>query len=226
MRPALLAALLIGLAWAAWMLAADARRVHRLKSANPPTTSLIRYFEAKSGRSPDFRLTAWAAYEHIPKGVKQAFLAREDPRFLEHTGFYWFDIARAAIDNLEAGKFVRGGSTVSQQLAKNLFLNPERSWSRKAHETVLTYLLERTLDKRRILELYLNVIELADGVYGCAAAAQHYFGKHCHELTDDEGIYLAARTTNPATPARKEEREARRLVVERLRTSYRLINLP
>jgi len=125
-------------------------------------------------RRPDARLSyRWVPYERISVELKRAMIAAEDAKFVDHEGFDWEGIELALDKNLRRGRVVAGGSTISQQLAKNLFLSPERSYWRKGEEAILTVMLEAILDKRRILELYLNVIEWGNGVFGCDAAAWH-----------------------------------------------------
>jgi len=120
----------------------------------------------------------WVPYARISVHLKRAVVVAEDARFLDHEGFDWQSIQLAMAKNEERGKLVAGASTISQQLAKNLFLSGERSWIRKAEEAAITWMLEHTLSKRRILELYLNVAEWGDGgVFGAEAAARHHFGR-------------------------------------------------
>ena len=118
----------------------------------------------------------WVPYARISTQLKRAMIAAEDARFTEHGGFDWDGIRNAIEKNRKAGEIVGGGSTITQQLAKNLFLSPARSYWRKAEEAVVTVLLEAMLPKQRIFELYLNVIEWGNGVFGAEAAAQRYFG--------------------------------------------------
>ena len=118
----------------------------------------------------------WVPYARISTQLKRAMIAAEDARFTEHGGFDWDGISNAFEKNRKSGRVVGGGSTITQQLAKNLFLSPARSYWRKAEEAVVTVLLEAMLPKQRILELYLNVIEWGNGVFGAEAAAQRYFG--------------------------------------------------
>src|SRR3990172_3952906 len=118
----------------------------------------------------------WVPYGRISLNLKRAIIAAEDAKFLDHEGFDWDSIAKAYEKNLKKGKIVSGGSTITQQLAKNLFLSGERTWWRKAQEAVITVMLETIMSKRRILEIYLNVIEWGSGVFGAEAAAQHHFG--------------------------------------------------
>lgn len=147
---------------------------------------------------PDARLKHfWVDYPRIADPLKRAVLVAEDARFNEHEGFDFAAIKKALEKNRQRGKVVAGGSTISQQLAKNLFLTGERSKLRKAQEAVITVMLEQILDKERILEIYLNVIEWGDGVFGAEAAARHYFSKSAQQLTAWEAARLAAMVPRP-----------------------------
>src|ERR1051325_4328124 len=127
--------------------------------------------------NPGARLQyVWVPYQRISVQLKRAMIAAEDARFVEHEGFDWEGIQHAIDKNLKKGRVVAGGSTISQQLAKNLFLSGERSYWRKGEEALITVMLEAILDKRRIFEIYLNVIEWGTGVFGSEAAARHYYG--------------------------------------------------
>jgi len=139
----------------------------------------------------------WVPYARISNHLKRAMIAAEDAKFLEHAGFDWEGIDNAREKNLKSGRVVAGGSTITQQLAKNLFLSQSRSWLRKGQEAVITLMLEALLDKRRIFELYLNVIEWGNGVFGAEAAAQHYFGVSAARLSAEQGARLAAMAPNP-----------------------------
>lgn len=139
----------------------------------------------------------WIAYEHIAPALKQAVVVAEDARFVDHAGIDWEAVERALRQNLRADRIVRGGSTISQQLAKNLFLSEHQTYLRKAREATLALLIERTLDKRRILELYLNLIEWGDGIFGAEAAARHYYGVSASQLSRWQAAMLAARIPRP-----------------------------
>lgn len=139
----------------------------------------------------------WRAYPDISANLKKALIASEDAAFAEHSGFDWNGIRNAIKRNEKSGKIKGGGSTISQQLAKNLFLNESRSYFRKAEEAVLTSMLEATTDKDRLYELYLNVIEWGYGIYGAEAAAQHWHRKSAAELTKAQAAELAARVPRP-----------------------------
>ncbi|HKX38241.1 MAG TPA: monofunctional biosynthetic peptidoglycan transglycosylase [Burkholderiales bacterium] len=160
----------------------------------PGTTAFMdRYLE-----NPRAKLRyQWVPYERISEHLKRAVVAAEDARFLDHEGFDWEAIQKAMQKNEKRGKVVAGASTISQQLAKNLFLSGSRSWPRKAQEAIITWMMERTLSKRRILELYLNLAEWGEGVFGAEAAARHHFGIPAAALTADQAAYLAAILPSP-----------------------------
>ena len=208
-------------------------RVFMLRSGNPSSTSLIdtRIKEAKAKGQQPRREQTWVSLEKISPNLQRAVLAGEDTNFLTHRGFDYEAIQKAFeqaqresareakaegenddwLPNLP--EFKRGGSTISQQLAKNLYLSSQRSILRKGQEAALTIMLERTLTKRRILEIYLNVIEWGDGIYGAEAASQRYFRKSASALTASEAAYLSAMIPNPRTvfnPQVNPRRVARR----------------
>ena len=139
----------------------------------------------------------WVPYERISNNVKRAMIAAEDAKFVDHEGFDWDGIQRALEKNERRGRVVAGGSTITQQLAKNLFLTPTRSYVRKGQEAVITLMLEALLPKRRIFEIYLNVIELGSGVFGVEAASRHYFSTSAAALSPAQGARLAAMAPNP-----------------------------
>ena len=139
----------------------------------------------------------WVPYARISIHLKRALIAAEDAKFVDHEGFDWDGIQVAFDKNRKRGKTVAGGSTITQQLAKNLFLSPTKSYARKAEEALITLMLEATLDKERILELYLNVIEWGSGVFGAEAAAQRYFNLHAADLSAEQAARLAAMAPNP-----------------------------
>jgi monofunctional biosynthetic peptidoglycan transglycosylase len=134
----------------------------------------------------------WVRLNRISPHLQRAVLAAEDARFLLHRGVDWQGLKEAVAIDLEAGEFTHGGSTITQQLAKNLYLSTDRSFARKAKEAWIARSLERHLGKRRIFEIYLNVAEWGNGVYGAEAAARHHFGKPAADLTDAEAALLAA----------------------------------
>lgn len=139
----------------------------------------------------------WVNYNQISIHIKQAVIAAEDAKFIDHEGFDWEGIEKAYEKNKRRKKIVAGGSTISQQLAKNLFLSNQRTPWRKIEETVITLMLETILSKQRILEIYLNVIEWGNNVYGIEAASQRYFSAHAKELNSFQSAKLASMIPNP-----------------------------
>ena len=208
-------------------------RVSGLRSENPVTTSLMeaRIREAKARGEEPKRMEIWMPLDRISPNLQRAVLAGEDTNFMTHNGFDYQAIQKAWDQALrEAAKeaqkegenddwlpnipeFKRGASTISQQLVKNLYLSSQRSFFRKGQEAILTVFLEHQLSKRRILELYVNVIEWGDGIYGAEAAAQYYFHKSAAALNANEAAYLSAMIPNPRTvfnPRVNPRRVARR----------------
>ena len=169
------------------------------RAVAPHQTAFMRMRMAQlADTRPEVRLDyRWTAYPHISVNLKKALIASEDANFAGHEGFDWNGIKNAMRRNEKSGKVRAGGSTISQQLAKNLFLNESRSYFRKAEEAVLTSMLEATTDKDRLYELYLNVIEWGYGIYGAEAAAQHWHRKSAAELTKAQAAELAARVPRP-----------------------------
>lgn len=165
----------------------------------PGRTSFMTYRMAElRARQPDARLRyQWVPYERISPHLKRALIAAEDAKFVDHEGFDWEGIQLAIEKNRKRGRAVAGGSTITQQLAKNLFLTPERSYGRKAQEAVITLMLETMLSKERILELYLNVIEWGNGIFGAEAAARRYYGIPAAQLSAPQAARLAAMAPNP-----------------------------
>ena len=139
----------------------------------------------------------WVPYAKISNHLKRAILVAEDDKFADHEGFDWEGIQKAREKNQKKGKVVAGGSTISQQLAKNLFLSGERSLFRKTEEAIITVMMEWMMEKERILELYLNLIEWGDGVFGAEAAARHYFGVGAGQLSVEQAAKLAAMVPRP-----------------------------
>jgi monofunctional biosynthetic peptidoglycan transglycosylase len=183
-------ALLLALVYEAWVFA----QVWRPRAHNPETTTFIQQEPARlQAKNPRRKLRPQGvAYETIPPHLKRAVLPAEDQSFLAHRGFDWDAIREAYKRTQREKRSIHGGSTITQQLAKNLFLSPQRSYMRKAQEAVITVMLEAALFKRRILEICLNVIEWGDGVYGAEAAAQHYFGISAAQLDAEQSARLAA----------------------------------
>lgn len=139
----------------------------------------------------------WVDYEKISDHLKRALIAAEDANFVDHEGFDWEGIQKAYEKNLRKGKIVAGGSTISQQLAKNLFLSTKRTPWRKGEEAIITVMMEKVMDKKRIFEIYLNVIEWGNGVFGAEAAARHYFHVSAAQLSAPQAAKLAAMVPNP-----------------------------
>ncbi len=139
----------------------------------------------------------WVPYERISIHLKRAIIAAEDAKFVDHEGFDWEGMQKALEKNQKKGRFVAGGSTISQQLAKNLFLTPTKSYFRKVEEAIITLMLENLWSKRRIFEVYLNVIEWGNGVFGAEAAARHYYNSNAAQLGPDQAARLAGMVPNP-----------------------------
>lgn len=209
--------------------------ISKLQKENPQTTSMMeaRATEARDEGKEPRKYQIWVSIDQISPNLQKAVLAGEDARFFEHNGFDWDAIQKAWEEaQKEAEKeakeegdndendwipplpsFKRGASTITQQLAKNLYLSEERSFLRKGREAVITYFLERNLSKRRILEIYLNVIEWGDGIYGAEAAARTYFKKSASSLTPQEAAYLSAMIPSPLNvfnPKKNPKRVVRR----------------
>jgi monofunctional biosynthetic peptidoglycan transglycosylase len=192
------------------------RQVWRLREHNPDTTAFMQNGLERLQTSNPMALLEhrWVPYEQISEHLKRAVIAAEDQRFLDHEGFDVGAIQEAYERNARGGRIRHGASTISQQLARNLFLSPRRTYLRKAQEAVITTMIEHVLSKRRILEVYLNVIEWGSGIYGAEAAAQHYYGLAAADLEAEEAARLAAMipsprlyTRNPSTPYLEERTE-------------------
>jgi monofunctional biosynthetic peptidoglycan transglycosylase len=209
--------------------------ISKLKTENPSTSSMIefRLSEARSEGKEPRKYMIWQPISQISPNLQRAVLAGEDARFFEHNGFDWEAIEKAWDEAVKEGEkeakaegdydpndwippmpsFKRGASTVTQQLAKNLYLSVDRNFLRKGREALYTYFLERELSKKRIFEVYLNVIEWGDGVYGAEAAARVYFNKSASQLSPPEAAYLAAMIPSPLNvfnPKKNPKRVARR----------------
>lgn len=139
----------------------------------------------------------WRNYDNISTYFKQAIVAAEDAKFMQHHGFDWDGMRFALERNKDKGKVVAGGSTISQQLAKNLFLFNKRSFVRKGQEAVATWMMERIWSKQRILEVYINSVEFGENIYGVEAASQHYFGISSRSMSREQAAFLAALLPNP-----------------------------
>ncbi|MET0753871.1 MAG: biosynthetic peptidoglycan transglycosylase [Pyrinomonadaceae bacterium] len=207
----------------------------KLRTENPTTTSMIEYriSEAKQENREPRKYMVWMPIEQISPHLQRAVLAGEDTHFFEHHGFDWDAINKAWEEAQKEGEkeakeegdydpndwippmpsFKRGASTITQQLSKNLYLSEERSFFRKGREAAITYFLERNLSKKRILEIYLNVIEWGDGIYGAEAASRTYFKKSASALTQQEAAYLSAMIPSPLNvfnPQKNPKRVVRR----------------
>jgi monofunctional glycosyltransferase len=196
--------------------------VRPLKTTNPTSTAFmaLRDSEARAGGRPPRRVQRWAAYRNISQDLKRAVLVAEDDAFWQHEGVDLEQLQESLEADWARGRFVRGGSTITQQLAKNLYLSPSKNPLRKLRELFIARRLEAELKKARILELYLNVIEWGDGVYGVDAAARTYFHISAAELGPTESALLAAAIVNPRllNPARPTTRLVRRqqLILRRM----------
>lgn len=169
-----------------------------LRFINPPITWLmvLRSIELKREGSERKLTKTWMAYDTLSDNLKRAAIAGEDARFMAHWGFDREAIADAYRRNKDGGR-LRGGSTISQQTAKNVFLWPRRSWVRKGFETYFTVLIELLWGKKRILEVYLNVMETGNGLFGAEAATQYYYGKSAESLTKRQAALIIAILPNP-----------------------------
>lgn len=209
--------------------------ISRLRNENPATSSMIefRISEAVAAGKEPKKAVIWTPIDQISPHLQRAVLAGEDSRFFQHNGFDWDAIQKAWDEAVKEGEkeakeegdfdpddwipplpsFKRGASTVTQQLAKNLFLSEDRNFLRKGREALYTYFLERELSKKRILEIYLNLIEWGDGIYGAEAASRYYFKKNSSDLTKDEAAFLSAMIPSPLNvfnPAKNRKRVIRR----------------
>ncbi len=202
-----------------WLTLPDVRP---LQTTNPPTTAFmeLRADEARRlGRSPR-RMQRWVSYSHISPDLKRAVLVAEDDAFWQHEGVDFEQMQESLEADWARGRWVRGGSTITQQLAKNLYLSPSKNPLRKLRELVIARRLEAELKKARIFELYLNVIEWGDGIYGAEAAARTYFGMPSASIGPNESALLAAAIVNPRVlnPGRPSARLLRRqqLILRRM----------
>lgn len=173
--------------------------IHRLKTEAPGETALMRQrVREAEDDGKQLKITrSWVPLAKLPKHVINAIVVAEDGTFFSHTGFDWYEVQESIEKNIKRGRAVRGASTITQQLAKNLYLSTSKDPVRKAKEALITVLLERALSKNRILELYLNVIEWGRGIFGIESAAQTYFGKSASNLTLEEATRLAAVIPSP-----------------------------
>jgi monofunctional biosynthetic peptidoglycan transglycosylase len=198
------------LRFAAWLAVAAAAiflavqlsflaRVWWWNDHDPSTTAFMQArLETLRALDPQAKLQhAWVPYDRISANLKRAIVVAEDSKFVDHEGFDWEAIEKAREKNRRKGKVVAGGSTISQQLAKNLFLSGARTPWRKGQEALITVMIEHMMDKRRILEIYLNVIEWGEGVFRAEAAARHYYGVSALALGPEPAARLAAMVPNP-----------------------------
>ena len=168
-------------------------KIYQFRDINPMYTSLMEYQIGEQAK--DIQIS-WASYNSISNDLKRAVIAAEDDKFIQHQGYDWESIENAIYKNLKQKKKV-GGSTISQQLAKNLFLNSEKKISRKLNEFVITFFIEMILSKKRILEIYLNVIEWGNKTYGVHAASKKYFSIKPSDLNALQSAKLASMINNP-----------------------------
>ncbi len=191
----------VGLGYAVYLLLGlppreEARALAR-KNPGPTRVMRQREEEARKAKRAPRRLQTWVPLPRVSRHLIHAVLVAEDPNFFGHEGVDWEAIKESVETDVKKGRFARGGSTITQQLAKNLFFTTRKSLTRKLREFLVARWLEEDLTKRRILELYLNVIEWGDGVYGCEAAAELYYGKPAAELNETEAAGLAAMIPSP-----------------------------
>jgi monofunctional biosynthetic peptidoglycan transglycosylase len=173
--------------------------VRVLAKENPKTTAFmqLRIREAEDEGLKFAIRHRWVPYGQISQHLKRAVVVTEDAAFFDHEGIDLDEIKASLERNWEEGRFARGASTITQQLAKNLYLSPSRNPVRKLRELFITRRLEAALTKRRILEIYLNVIEWGDGIFGCEAAARAYFGRSAADLSREEAALMAGAIINP-----------------------------
>jgi monofunctional biosynthetic peptidoglycan transglycosylase len=218
---------IVALAYLAWETARWPN-VTALAVRPPRTTAFIerhRALEREAGRSGRVQWT-WVPYGRIAIPLKRAVVVAEDASFFAHRGFATAEIREAIDKAVREFDLPRGASTITQQLAKNLWLSPSRNPLRKGKEAMLTWQLERALSKRRILELYLNVVEFGPGIYGAEAASRRYFGKPAADLTDDEAAALAAGLPRPSVWHPGVQTRAYRRYIDDIRRRMERIALP
>ncbi len=194
-RRGLLALLALVLGYQLWIFA----HVWWWVNHNPANSAFMdERLDVLQQNNPDAELHhKWVPYAKISGNLKRALIAAEDARFLSHDGFDWEGIQLAAEKNLKKGRIVAGGSTISQQLAKNLFLSGSRTPWRKLEEAIITVMLEKMMPKHRILEIYMNVIEWGNGIFGAQAAAHYYYHSSAATLSPAQAAKLAAMVPNP-----------------------------
>jgi monofunctional glycosyltransferase len=228
-RKVVLAGLVALLAYAFYVFwgLPDRTAVRALAKRNPGKTAVMRQREdeARALKRRPRTLQTWVPLSRVSRSLLQAVIVAEDAKFFGHGGVDWQALQASLEKNLERRRFAQGGSTITQQLAKNLFFSTQKSITRKLRELIVTGWLEDELRKTRILEIYLNVIEWGDGVYGCEAAAQRYYGKSAANLTPEEAAGLAAmipnpRRINPRVDAARHARAQRRVLWLMARAGY------
>ena len=193
--------ILVQLWFFAWVM------VWKVTEPGPTQFMKIRLAELQK-KNPGAKLQqTWVSYGFISPNLKRALIAAEDSKFMQHQGFDFDGIQKAFEKNEKRGRIAAGGSTITQQLAKNLFLWPEKSFVRKAEEALITLMIENTWSKRRILEVYMNEIEWGTGIFGAEAAARHYFGISANELNEYQAAMLASMVPSPQYYDRKGETE-------------------
>jgi monofunctional biosynthetic peptidoglycan transglycosylase len=192
--------------------------VAQLKQRNPKSTAFMELrdeeYRKKGGRAP--RQQVWISYGAISEHLKKAVVISEDAAFFSHKGIDFGELKKSFQKNWETLSFARGGSTITMQLARNLYLSPSKNPLRKAREIVIAYQLEHHLSKTRIFEIYLNVVEWGRNIYGADAAARHYFGKSASALDPLEGATLAALLPNPRMAKERSIVNRRNLILSRL----------
>lgn len=208
------AAALVLVAWLAWTWITWPD-VSSLQTTNPESTAFINRYREARREAGESDAVAWSPvpYDRISPNLARAVISSEDTEFFFHDGFSSHELGESIRKAIREREAPRGASTMSQQLVKNLWLSPSRSLTRKLREATLTRQLEKSLSKKRILELYLNVVEFGPGIYGAEAAAQHYFGKPAAQLTLREGALMAAGLPRPRSwnPSSSSENYARRV---------------
>ncbi len=211
----LLLSLVVGLATYEYSALPD---VTPLKRKNPRSTALmeLRDQEYRAKGAKPARRQSWVSYDAVAEHLKKAILVSEDAAFFSHKGVDLFELKEAIREDWEKGKFKRGGSTITMQLARNLYLTPSKNPLRKIREIVIAWQLEQALSKRRIFELYLNVAEWGAGIYGAEAAARHYFSKSAADLDPEEAATLAALLPSPRNPREKSVLYRRNLTLRRM----------
>lgn len=192
--------------------------VAALKKRNPKTTALmeLRDEQARARGARSERRQIWVAYDSISEHLKRAIILSEDASFFSHKGVDFYELKEAAREDWEKGRLKRGGSTITMQLARNLYLSPSKDPLRKIREVIIAFQLERALSKRRIFEIYLNVVEWGRGIYGAEAAARHYLSKPVAALDPADAATLAALLPSPLNPREKSLLYRRNLILNRM----------